>query len=195
MKKLINKLAHACGLYTADDVEHIEKHWREKLDKATTVDIKLAASGGGGGGGVDMRGRGGAGGIGGIGGPGFTWYSRANEPVFIPATPSQGQTLIIKPDKLPEAQGPTSLTGPERRELAHEAARWCKQQNIEVSPENIIFYLDNRRMISAPTPETAEKEEKTKPTKCRKCINYGWGMPQCRECKPENNWKYFQIDL
>lgn len=151
MKKLINKLVHACGLYTAADVEYIEKQWRERLDKATTVDINIAAGGGG----VDMRGSGGSGGV---GGPGFPWYIRANEPVFIPSAPSQGQTLIIKPDKLPEAQGPTSLTGPERRELAREAARWCKQQNIEVSPENIIFYLEDRRMISAPTPETAEKE-------------------------------------
>lgn len=151
MKTLINKLAHACGLYTAADVEYIEKHWREKLDK-------LLGEAAGGGGGVDMRGSGGGGGVGGIGGPGFTWYSRANEPVFIPSAPSQGQTMIIKPDKRPEAPGPTSLHGPERRELAREAARWCKQQNIEVSPENIIFYLDDRRMISAPTPETAEKE-------------------------------------
>ena len=107
MKKLINKLAHACGLFTAEDVEYIEKQWRERLDKAATVDIKIAAGGGG----VDMRGSGGNGGCGSVGGPGFTWYSAANEPAFIPSTPSQGQTVMIKPDKLPEAQGPTSQTG------------------------------------------------------------------------------------
>lgn len=49
MKALINKLVHACGLYTADDVEHIEKHWRDRLDKVTTAGIKLVAGGGGGG--------------------------------------------------------------------------------------------------------------------------------------------------
>ena len=164
MKKLINKLAHACGLYTADDVEHIEKHWRERLNKAATVDIKLVA-GGAGGGEVDMRGAGGKGGH----CHGYTpsWYSRIAEPVFIPSTPSQGQTLIIKPDKpldnpsaptgqLPLHKGALRLTGAERRELAAEAARWCEQQRIETSPENIIFYLDDRRMISAPTPGTAD---------------------------------------
>lgn len=185
MKKLINKLAHACGLYTADDVEHIEKHWRERLDKATTVDIKLVA-GGGGGGGVDMRGAGGKGSPGGNGGycHGHTlsWYSRAAEPLFIPSTALQGQTLIINPVKpldnpsvgctdstlkvnWPQAKrsrpgplrkGALRMSAAERRELAAEAARWCEQQRIETSPENIIFYLDDRRMISAPTPETAD---------------------------------------
>ena len=148
MKKLINKLAHACGLYTAADVEHIEKHWQGKIDRLQSLPVKLSMGAGGGG----------------KGGHGHTpsWYSRANEPVFIPSTPAQGQTLIIKPDKLldnpsapagqlPLHKGALRLTGPERRELAHEAARWCKQQNIEASPENIIFYLDDRRMISAPT--------------------------------------------
>ena len=147
MKKLINKLVHACGLYTAEDVEYIEKQWQEKIDRLQSLPVKLSAMG-----------------AGGKGGHGHTpsWYSRANEPVFIPSTPSQGQTLIIKPDKplnnpsapsgqLPLHKGALRLTGPERRELAHEAARWCKQQNIEASPENIIFYLDDRRMISAPT--------------------------------------------
>lgn len=155
MKKLINKLAHACGLYTADDVEHIEKHWRERLDKATTVDVKLVA-GGAGGGGYDARGSGGKGGH----GHAFTWYSRASEPAFISPIPTDGQTLIIQQGEQSDQKGEARLTGAERRELAAEAVRWCKQQRIETSPENIIFYLDDRRMISAPTPGTAEKEEK-----------------------------------
>lgn len=26
---------------------------------------------------------------------------------------------------------------------------------------------------------------------CQDCGNYGWDMPQCRECNVENNYKYF----
>lgn len=184
MKKLINKLAHACGLYTADDVEHIETHWRERLDKATTAEIKLVAGGGGGGSsggkGIDRPSAGGKGGPGQWHTP--SWYSRAAEPLFISSTAPQGQTLIINPVKpldnpsvgctdstlkvnWPQAKrsrpgplhkGALRMTSAERRELAAEAARWCEQQRIETSPENIIFYLNDRRMISAPTPGTAD---------------------------------------
>lgn len=155
MKKLINKFAHACGLYTADDVEHIEKHWRDRLDKAQSVSVRLEmGAGGAGGGGVDMRGAGGKGGKGGYcPGHSLSWYSPAAEPPFIPSTAPQGQTLIINPVKpLDNPSAPTGqrMTGAERRELAHNAVHWCKQQRIETSPENIIFYLDDRRMISAP---------------------------------------------
>lgn len=186
MKNLINKLAHAVGLFTADDVDYIEKQWKEKLSCSQNMRVIIGGMG-----------------AGGAGGHGHTpsWYSRAAEPLFIPSTAPQGQTLIIKPDTgvdkppTPERKGALRLSGRERRELAAEAVHWCDQQRIEASPENIIFYLENRRLISAPAPETAEKEEKTKPTKCHQCINYGWGMPQCRECNPGNNWKYFQKDL
>lgn len=149
MKKLVNKLAHACGLYTADDVEHIEEHWRERLDKVTTAGIKLVAGGGG----VDMRGAGGKGGY--CHGHTLSWYSRAAEPLTAP----QDQTLIINPVKPldnPSAPAGQRMSAAERRELAASAARWCEQQRIETSPENIIFYLDDRRMITAPTPETAD---------------------------------------
>jgi hypothetical protein len=27
--------------------------------------------------------------------------------------------------------------------------------------------------------------------RCIDCGNYGWDMPQCRECNAENNYKYF----
>lgn len=28
--------------------------------------------------------------------------------------------------------------------------------------------------------------------KCLGCTNQGWDMPQCEDCNPENNFKYFQ---
>ncbi len=28
--------------------------------------------------------------------------------------------------------------------------------------------------------------------KCFSCTHNGWDMPQCKECNPENNFKYFQ---
>lgn len=28
---------------------------------------------------------------------------------------------------------------------------------------------------------------------CQDCSNYGWDMPQCRECNSENGYKYFTI--
>ena len=27
---------------------------------------------------------------------------------------------------------------------------------------------------------------------CMDCGNFGWDMPQCRECNAENNFKYFE---
>ena len=27
---------------------------------------------------------------------------------------------------------------------------------------------------------------------CQDCGNYGWDMPQCRECNAANNFKYFE---
>ncbi len=27
---------------------------------------------------------------------------------------------------------------------------------------------------------------------CQNCGNYGWDMPQCRECNSENGFKYFE---
>lgn len=192
MGKLLNKLAHACGLYTADDVEEIEKHWRDRLDRAQSVPVRLEMGAGGSGGhgyGHTLRER--------------SYWECWNTPRGMTISPSEkNQTLIWKLDNPPAPSGQPPLhkgalrmSGAERRQLPGDAVRWCEQQRIEQSPENIIFYLDDRRMISAPTPETAEKEEKTKPAKCRQCINYGWGMPQCRECNPGNNWKYFQKDL
>lgn len=85
MGKLIDKLIRALGGYTADDVEHIEKHWKERLELA-----------------VD------------------------NPP------PLRGA---------PFAQGGQN-----------EAPR----------------------------------------RQCHGCINYGWGMPQCRECNIFNGWKHYQ---
>ena len=39
------------------------------------------------------------------------------------------------------------MTSAERRELAAEAERWCEQQRIEASAENIIFYLDAEKHL------------------------------------------------
>lgn len=27
---------------------------------------------------------------------------------------------------------------------------------------------------------------------CENCVNYGWDMPQCKECNAENNFKHFE---
>lgn len=144
MKKLINKLAHACGLYTGDDVQEIEKHWRDKLERAQSVPVRLEMGAGGKGGYCH--------------GHTLSWYGPAAEPQFIPSTAPQGQTLIINPVKpLDNPSAPTGqpplhkgalrLTGAERRELAGDAARWCEQQRIEQSPENIILYLESEKHL------------------------------------------------
>ena len=35
------------------------------------------------------------------------------------------------------------------------------------------------------------KDRKSPFETCQDCGNYGWDMPQCRECNASNNFKYF----
>lgn len=54
---------------------------------------------------------------------------------------------------------------------------------------------DVKKMIDKfPKEKVVDKfKDKTSQFKtCEDCGNYGWDMPQCRECDASNNFKYFE---
>ena len=61
-------------------------------------------------------------------------------------------------------------------------------------------YLDTVKEMIDRFPKEKIKDVNNEPTVntrsaseiCSHCGNYGWDMPQCRDCNSENGYKYFE---
>jgi hypothetical protein len=65
------------------------------------------------------------------------------------------------------------------------------------SDPNYVDLCDVKKLIDRFPKDKADENKVIINTRsvfknCQDCGNYGWDMPQCRECDASNNFKYFE---